>query len=59
MSFLKAKIWPENVTLPDGTSLTPPEMWPPNEDSSNFSIADLAAEDDLEIVSPPKKQRVE
>jgi len=59
VSFLKAKIWPENVTLPDGTSLPPPEMWPPNEDSSNFSIADLAAEDDLEIVSPQKKQRVD
>jgi len=57
IAFLKPKKWPENATLPDGSFLPPPEMWPPNDDDTKFSIEDLAQEEDLEIVSPTKKQK--
>jgi hypothetical protein len=60
VAFLKAKKWPENATLPDGTLLLPPEKWPPTEDDSKFSIEDLAEADDFdsEVLSPTKKQKL-
>jgi hypothetical protein len=60
IAFLKAKKWPENATLPDGTLLPPPEKWQPTEVDSKFSIEDLAEADDFEaeILSPNKKQKL-
>ena len=60
IAFLKAKKWPDNATLPDGTIIPPPVTWPPNNEvGSKFSIEDLAEEDDLEILSSAKKQKFE